>query len=161
MAVVTAGVRVGCTTCSLTSELPPSERQTAAPFLQHMANPTVAPPNAPVPPARPREELVVRTRFVPPTLRRHIIARPRVEAIIARAMEYPLTVVKAEPGYGKTTAVASWLAASEHAQVWYNVGDTEADPHVFLLHLVQALRSIGSTIDAGRTHFGGQQPLLV
>ena len=111
-----------------------------------MDNPTVATPNAPAPPTRPREELVVRTRFVPPTLRRHIIARPRVEAIIARAMEYPLTVVKAEPGYGKTTAVASWLAASEHAQVWYNVGDTEADPHVFLLHLVQALRSVGSTI---------------
>src|SRR4249919_3267400 len=98
------------------------------------------------PSLRPREDLVVRTRFVPPTLRRHIIARPRVEAIIARAVEYPLTVVKAEPGYGKTTAVASWLGASEHAQVWYNVGDTEADPHVFLLHLIQALRSVGSTI---------------
>ena len=61
-------------------------------------------------------------------------------------MEYPLTVVKAEPGYGKTTAVASWLSASEHTQVWYNVGDTEADPHVFLLHLIQALRSVGGTI---------------
>ena len=96
--------------------------------------------------APPREELVVRTRFVPPTLRRHIIARPRVDSIISRAMEYPLTVVKAEPGYGKTTAVASWLSMSEHVQVWFNVGDTEADPHVFLLHLIQALRVAGATI---------------
>ena len=111
-----------------------------------MTNPPAAPVTTPAPPARQRDDLVVRTRFVPPTLRRHIIARPRVEAIVARAMEYPLTVVKAEPGYGKTTAVASWLASSGHAQVWYNVGDTEADPHVFLLHLVQALRSIGSTV---------------
>src|SRR4051812_8718161 len=108
-----------------------------------MANPVVVPPPTPASPQRPREELVVRTRFVPPTLRRHIIARPRVDAIVARVMEYPLTVVKAEPGYGKTTAVASWLSGSEHAQVWYNVGDTEADPHVFLLHLIQALRSVG------------------
>lgn len=79
-------------------------------------------------------------------MRRHIIPRPRVEAIVARALEYPLTVVKAEPGYGKTTAVASWLAATDIAQVWYNVGETEADPHVFLLHLIHALRSAGSTI---------------
>ncbi len=111
-----------------------------------MPNPTDEPLPLPAPPLRPRDELVVRTRFVPPTLRRHIIARPRVDAIVARAMEYPLTVVKAEPGYGKTTAVASWLRATEHAQVWYNVGETEADPHVFLLHLIQALRSVGSTI---------------
>src|SRR6476646_6408088 len=111
-----------------------------------MSNSIVTPTTATAPPLRPREDLVVRTRFVPPTLRRHIIARPRVEAILARAVEYPLTVVKAEPGYGKTTAVASWLAGVEHSQVWYNVGDTEADPHVFLLHLVQALRSVGNTI---------------
>ncbi|MEO7358825.1 MAG: hypothetical protein ABI120_00755, partial [Gemmatimonadaceae bacterium] len=62
-----------------------------------------------------RDETVVRTRFVPPALRRHIIARPRVEAIVERALDYPLTIVKAEPGYGKTTAVASWLSATGHA----------------------------------------------
>lgn len=93
-----------------------------------------------------RDDLVVRTRFVPPAIRRHIIARPRVEAIIERALEFPLTIVKAEPGYGKTTAVASWLAATGHRHVWYNVGETEADPRVFLLHLVQALRSIDPLI---------------
>lgn len=87
------------------------------------------------------EALVVRTRFVPPKLRRQIIARPRVDAALGRAIEFPLTVVKAEAGYGKTTAVAAWIASSGHAHVWYNVGDTEADPHVFLLHLIQALRT--------------------
>ncbi len=109
-----------------------------------MTNPIL--PSDVLVPSRAREALVVRTRFVQPTLRRHIIARPRVEAIVSRAVDYPLTVVKAEPGYGKTTAVASWLATSDHAQVWYNVGDTEADPHVFLLHLIQALRSAGEGI---------------
>ena len=88
------------------------------------------------------EDLVVRTRFLPPTLRPHVIARPRVEALLARATDFPLTVVKAEPGYGKTTAVASWLAGSAMAHVWYSVGETEADPNVFLLHLVRALRTI-------------------
>ncbi|CAN5198403.1 BTAD domain-containing putative transcriptional regulator [soil metagenome] len=111
-----------------------------------MSNPAASIVGAPPLPLRPRDGLVVRTRFVPPTLRRHIIARPRLEAILDQAIEYPLTVVKAEPGYGKTTAVASWLATTDYAQVWYNVGETEADPHVFLLHLIQALRSIGDGI---------------
>ena len=97
-----------------------------------MANQKPVPSHPPASTVRPWEELVVRTRFLPPALRRHIIARPRVEAIVARAMEYPLTVVKAEPGYGKTTAVASWLASSGHVQVWYSVGDTEADPRILL-----------------------------
>jgi LuxR family maltose regulon positive regulatory protein len=113
-----------------------------------MSNPAVVTPDASVQPPRQRDGLVVRTRFLPPTLRRHIIARPRLEAIVGRAIEFPLTVVKAEPGYGKTTAVASWLANTRHAQVWYNVGETEADPHVFLLHLIQALRSLGDAIGA-------------
>lgn len=88
-----------------------------------------------------QETLVVRTRFVPPKLRRQIIARPRVDAALARAVEFPLTVVKAEAGYGKTTAVAAWVAQSGLAHVWYNVGDTEADPQLFLLHLIEALRT--------------------
>jgi ATP/maltotriose-dependent transcriptional regulator MalT len=120
----------------------PAPRQT--PHVAPHAIALRAPPVTPVPGAM--EELVVRTRFLPPTLRPHIIARPRVEALLARAMDFPLTVVKAEPGYGKTTAVASWLAGSGLAHVWYNVGETEADPNVFLLHLVQALRTISDQI---------------
>ena len=110
---------------------------------RHIATP---PPGSTLSPSAPREEQVVRTRFLSPVLRPHIIARPRVEALLARATEFPLTVVKAEPGYGKTTAVASWLAATGHAHVWYNVGETEADPNVFLLHLVQALRTASDRI---------------
>ena len=79
-------------------------------------------------------------------MRRHIIARPRVEALLAHALDFPLTIVRAEPGYGKTTAVASWLAAHRHAHVWYNVGETEADPQMFLRHLIQALRTVRGEI---------------
>ncbi|MGQ0648629.1 MAG: BTAD domain-containing putative transcriptional regulator [Gemmatimonadaceae bacterium] len=88
------------------------------------------------------DDLVVRTRFVPPRLRPQIVHRPRVDAMIAQVIDFPLAIVKAEAGYGKTTAVASWLASASHPSVWYHVGDQETDPHTFLLHLVGALQTL-------------------
>lgn len=98
---------------------------------------SVTPPSARVP--DPVDDVIVRTRFVAPTLRAHVIARPRLNAVLERVVEHPITMLRAEAGYGKTTAIASWLATSAHPNVWYNVGDAEADPHRFLLHLVEAL----------------------
>ena len=86
------------------------------------------------------DELVVRTRFVPPRLRPHVVVRPRVDQVLAAAGSFPITVVKAEAGYGKTTAVASFLARSGLPHIWYNVADTEPDPRIYLLHLIHALR---------------------
>ena len=86
-----------------------------------------------------QEDVVGRARFVPPKLRPHILQRPRVDALLSRVVDFPLTVVKAEAGYGKTTALASYLMNAPHARVWYNVGDREADPRTFLVHLIHAL----------------------
>ncbi len=119
-----------------------------------MADPRTAPDRphpplaGPAPTTSPREALVVRTRFVPPKLRPQILARPRVDAVLARAIDFPITVVRAEAGYGKTTAVAAYLAGAGHPYVWYNVGDIEADPQVFLLHLIHALRTLHPDVGA-------------
>jgi ATP/maltotriose-dependent transcriptional regulator MalT len=88
------------------------------------------------------DEPVLRTRFVPPRPRPQIVQRPRVDALMARALEYPLTIVKAEAGYGKTTAVVAWLAYAAHPHAWYSVGDPETDPRTFVRHLVHALDSL-------------------
>ena len=74
-----------------------------------------------------------------PTLRQHVVPRPRLNAALDRALDHPLTVLKAEAGYGKTTAIASWLSGGSRPFVWYNVADVEPDPRLFLLHLVEAL----------------------
>ena len=102
----------------------------------------------------------MRTRFVPPKLRPQVLRRPRVEALLARSLDFPLTMVRAEAGYGKTTAVAALLAVTpvrragassgpersgtEH--LWYNVGDSEVDPELFLRHLIAVLRSAYPTV---------------
>ena len=109
------------------------------------------------------EDVVVRTRFVSPTLRPHVVHRPRVDAALERVVEHPLTVVRAEAGYGKTTAIVSWLATTGRRHVWYNLGDIEPDPHVFLLHLLEALGAVLPGIDVhgrDRLQHGERGPRL-
>jgi LuxR family transcriptional regulator, maltose regulon positive regulatory protein len=91
-------------------------------------------------------DLVVRTRLVAPRLRSHIVARPRLDALLARALEHPLTIVRAEAGYGKTTAVASYLSRIDVPHLWFHVGDTDVEPRQFLLHLIHAFASLHPTV---------------
>ena len=46
------------------------------------------------------DDLVVHTRFLP----------PRLDRWLATAAEYPVTVVSASAGYGKSSALASFAA---------------------------------------------------
>lgn len=94
----------------------------------------------------PDEALIVRTRFLPPRLRPSLLERPRVHALLARLHEQPLLLLRAEAGYGKTTAVASYLVRSELPFFWYGLSSSDADPMVFLLHLVHLFRGLDAGI---------------
>lgn len=101
-------------------------------------------------PASPSDgdDLVVRRRFIAPKLRSHVVARPRLDDALSRLLDHPLTIVRGEAGYGKTTAVASYLDRAGHSPLWYHAGDTEADPRIFLLHLIHVLASKHSGVGA-------------
>lgn len=88
------------------------------------------------------DALVVRTRLIPPRLRPQLISRPRLDQLLGRLTDYPLTLLKAEAGYGKTTAIASYLARSDLPYSWYNIGEGDDDPLIFLLHLIYAFRTV-------------------
>lgn len=79
-------------------------------------------------------------KLLPPRPRRHTLNRPRLGARLTEAFEVPLTILQAGPGYGKTTALAGFLAAQENPAVWYAISEGDADPLPFLLHFIYALR---------------------
>ncbi|MDQ7851023.1 MAG: transcriptional regulator, partial [Armatimonadota bacterium] len=56
-------------------------------------------------------------------------------------LDVPLTVIKADAGYGKSTAVAVHLCASPRPYFWYSLSEADADPLLFLLHLIAAFRA--------------------
>lgn len=86
------------------------------------------------------EEQVLHAKLIAPRPRRHTLVRPRLQARLTEALEVPLTILQAGPGYGKTTTLASFLAEQPHALVWYGITEGDADPLPFLLHLIYALR---------------------
>lgn len=73
-------------------------------------------------------------------MNRRILLRPRLTARLLEALDYRLTLVQAGMGYGKSTALAA-LATSGHPLAWYHLGEEDADPLVFLLHLYHSFRS--------------------
>jgi len=106
---------------------------------------------------------ILRTKIIPPPRHARILARPRVTDIFMQAFEYRLTILQAEAGYGKSTALAE-LAETVKPLAWYQVNEEDNDPLGFLLHLCHAfLRAVPDLADLP-LHFletwdGSQGPL--
>ncbi len=89
--------------------------------------------------------LVIESQLVPPRQRRGILRRPRLEARLAAVLDYPLTLVQAGTGYGKSTALSALQGILHAADAgepgmlfWYTINETDRDPLLFLAHVVRA-----------------------
>ncbi|MBI5353620.1 MAG: transcriptional regulator [Chloroflexi bacterium] len=83
---------------------------------------------------------ILRTKSIPPPRNMRTLARPRVNETLKQALDYRLTILQAEAGYGKSTALAE-LSAEIHPVIWYQVNEEDNDPLVFLLQLCYALQN--------------------
>jgi LuxR family maltose regulon positive regulatory protein len=72
-----------------------------------------------------------------------VVPRPRIEEHIVAGTAGPLTVVTGPPGAGKTTAVASWLAATRDPVAWVTLDRYDSRPNVFWSTIIEALRGAG------------------
>jgi len=91
------------------------------------------------------------------------LARPRVNETLKQALDYRLTILQSEAGYGKSTALAE-LAGELRPLIWYQVNKEDNDPLVFLLQLCYALHNAIPEITNLPTSFldswdGAQGPL--
>jgi LuxR family maltose regulon positive regulatory protein len=95
-----------------------------------------------------------------PPLARGLVDRPRLRALIDRAWSYPLTLVSAPPGAGKTALVASWAAttlgrpADGRAVAWLTLDARDSDPAQFARYLHAALSSASPGVAAALSAAG-------
>jgi len=106
---------------------------------------------------------VLYTKIMPPPRHARAMSRPRVVSALFQALEYRLTVLQAGAGYGKSVALAD-VAAEFSPVIWYQVGEEDNDPLVFLLHLCHAVARALPGIESLPVHFleawdGTQGPL--
>jgi len=82
-----------------------------------------------------------------PSLGRKTVVRRRLLERLERSREWPLVVVNAGPGYGKTTVLTQWVSAGGPRRfAWVSLDDTHNDPIVLLTYVAAALDRV-SPID--------------
>lgn len=82
-------------------------------------------------------DYIVKTKFLPPGSSKKSWKKPELWKKYETISEYPLTVVKAGPGYGKSTTIATFFH-KKGDYFWYNVDELDADPAIFFLNVFYA-----------------------
>jgi len=87
---------------------------------------------------------LVETKLYPPKLRRSLVARPRLSGRLGRGGESRLTLVSAPAGFGKTTLLAEWLAATptERSVAWLSLDESDSQPASYWTYLITALQAV-------------------
>ena len=85
---------------------------------------------------------ILATKLYIPPHRANAVLRPRLTALMNEGMTRKLTLISAPPGFGKTTLVSEWIAATERPAAWLSMDEGDNDPTRFLSHLIAALQTI-------------------
>ncbi|HEY0644260.1 MAG TPA: hypothetical protein VGD39_12615 [Nocardioides sp.] len=78
-----------------------------------------------------------------PLPRRQLVARARLTDLFDAGDVPRLVLVAAPAGFGKTTLLTQWLAATDARVAWLSLDARDADLRRFLAHLVAAVQ-VGS-----------------
>jgi LuxR family maltose regulon positive regulatory protein len=82
------------------------------------------------------------TKFYAPIASGSLVARPRLNALLRKSLKHPLTLISAPAGFGKTTALSTWvrsLQASHSLVAWLSLDEEDNDPQVFWTYVLAAL----------------------
>jgi LuxR family maltose regulon positive regulatory protein len=88
------------------------------------------------------ENQLLATKFFAPGAPGTPISRPRLTALLDESLQYPLTLISAPAGFGKTTLLATWgqaLPANNPRLCWVSLDEEDNDPRLFWTYVLSAL----------------------
>jgi len=91
---------------------------------------------------------ILTTKLYVPQPRPKVVLRPRLINRLKKglAMGCKLTLISAAAGFGKTTLVSEWIAASGRPTTWLSLDENDKDPNHFLIYFTSALQKISSNV---------------
>jgi LuxR family maltose regulon positive regulatory protein len=92
---------------------------------------------------------ILATKLYMPPPRPDAVPRPRLAARLNEGLGRRLALISAPAGFGKTTLVSAWLAASAQPVAWLSLDAGENDPARFLAYLVASLQTLAPQVGAG------------
>ncbi|MFW6230182.1 MAG: hypothetical protein ACOC4L_04290, partial [Halanaerobium sp.] len=98
---------------------------------------------------------ILKTRFIPPYLQRETWIKGNLKEEFDRISLFPLTVIKAGPGYGKSTMLADYFRTyyPEDNYAWYSVDEFDRDPSIFIQNFISAINYIDQEIGKTALNF--------
>jgi len=85
---------------------------------------------------------LLETKFFVPRPRPALVSRPRLQERLDRGVASKLTLVSTPAGFGKTTLLATWLAADERKTAWLSLDRGDNDATTFWTYVIAALRTV-------------------
>ena len=85
---------------------------------------------------------ILHAKLQMPPLRPDLVPRSRLLAHLNAGLHRKLTLISAPAGFGKTTIIRSWIAASGQPAAWLSLDERDNDPARFLIYLVTAIQTI-------------------
>src|SRR5262245_44096660 len=101
------------------------------------------------------------TKLHLPHAHRNLIPRPRLIERLDDGLNYPLTLISAPAGSGKTSALNAWISHGERCIAWLSLDEGDNDPTRFWTYVIAALQRLRP--DLGKNAHAllqaqGQQP---
>lgn len=87
-----------------------------------------------------KQRIYLATKFILPTASKEVILVKSFQERIKSSGKYPLTLIKAGAGYGKSTLLGSYLKKSSLDYFWFNITGDDNELYNFIYGLVYAVR---------------------
>ncbi|MGM0437269.1 MAG: BTAD domain-containing putative transcriptional regulator [Bacillota bacterium] len=85
--------------------------------------------------------LIIKTKFIAPSTPELKWINKKLWEKYNKSTKFPLTVVKAGPGYGKSTTLSSYINENyEEDYYWYSIDELDTDPALFFLNFIHAFK---------------------
>ncbi|MFZ3150509.1 MAG: BTAD domain-containing putative transcriptional regulator [Anaerolineaceae bacterium] len=91
---------------------------------------------------------IILSQVTPPAQRSNILPRERVTRLLEDSLNYPITILNAGTGYGKSTSLLSFIEGLDIPVFWFSVSSSDRDPALFLNSLYTAFNQRGMNLGA-------------
>ena len=89
---------------------------------------------------RVQQQPLLRTKLHRPQYETDVVLRPQLLARLDEGLRYPLVLVSAPAGFGKTTLLSAWLEQCSLPSTWLSLDAGDNDLNVFLNYFIAAVR---------------------
>jgi len=90
--------------------------------------------------------LIILSQLNPPAQSSRILKRERINSYLSKSLNYPVTILEAGTGYGKSTSIVSYLRDMVIPSYWFTISGTDRDSKLFMAKLFSAFNQKGEAI---------------